>query len=219
MGANTPIADASVVLLDDRGAIQRGTITEPDGSFVLVAPKSGKYQLRVGAAGYSRQDSPEFELEDDQLEEIDVLLVSEAGSGPPGFDTRRSLGKGIFLTKADWDKYGSTGFTGILRFVPGVTIVALSNGGSSVRIKPDRGTAGARQYGEESGDCVPVLWVDGNWWGPIDGASNTGPDNVFLPADLAAIEIYNHASILPDQFNSGADAQNCGVVVVWRKRN
>ncbi len=64
-----------------------------------------------------------------------------------------------------------------------------------------------------------MLWVDGLWWGPIDQASSTGPDDVLLPSDLTAIEMYNHPSILPDQFNSGRDAEECGVVVVWRKRN
>ncbi len=218
MATNTPIADASVVLLDDRGRVQRGTLSEPDGSFVLVAPKSGKYQLRVGAAGYVTKNSTELELADDQLEEIDVLLVSETESGPPGFDTRRRLGKGIFLTPADWDKHGSTRFTDVFRFTPGVTVVPMGGSYSTIRIKPDRGTAGVRHVMEEGGACVPVLFVDGTWWGPIDEASGTGPDQVLLPADLVAIEIYNHPSVLPDQFDSGRDAQNCGVVVVWRKQ-
>ena len=55
-----------------------------------------------------------------------------------------------------------------------------------------------------------------DWWGGIDSASPTGPNGAFVPADIQGIEIYNHPSILPDQFDSGRDAL-CGVVVVWTK--
>ena len=53
--------------------------------------------------------------------------------------------------------------------------------------------------------------------------SNTGavagkPDGAFALGDIEAIEVYNHPSILPDQFNSGRDSL-CGVVVVWRKQS
>ena len=92
----------------------------------------------------------------------------------------------------------------------------------TLRIKAGRDfsqrNAGATQQGERADDCVPVLWVDGIWWGNIDQSSPNGPDGAFAPGDLEAIEIYNHPSILPDQFDSGRDSL-CGVVVVWTKRS
>ena len=224
-----PIADASVVLLDEQGRIQRGTLSDPDGSYVIVAPEGGKYVLRVGAAGYQTTDSPAFEVADDGVAELSILLASEGETGPPGFDYRRRLGEGQFLTRDDIEKAGSNRLTEVLRFVPGVTVVPLpadifrdpsevARGGrefQTVRVKPDRATAGVRHQGEADADCVPVLFVDGTWWGPIDGASDSGPDGKFVPSDVEAIEIYNHPSILPDQFNSGKEAQDCGVVVLW----
>ena len=245
MGSGEPVADASVVLLDDRGAIQRGTLSEPDGSFVIQAPGAGKYVLRVGAAGYGTKDSPEFEVEGNGIAEITVLLVSNTSTGPPGFDVRRSQGKGFFLTREDIENVSANQFTEVLRYVPGVTVVPLppsaetgrppsiagtgavdtqdsieiARGGragfNTVRIKPDRASAGARQVGEGPADCVPVLYVNGAWWGPLDESSDYGPDGKFVPSDIEAIEIYNHPSVLPDQFNSGKEAQECGVVVVW----
>jgi hypothetical protein len=232
-GTGAPIADASVVLLDNRDRVQRGTLSEPDGSFVIVAPEKGKYKLRVGAAGYKTSDSPEIELEDDVVEEISIMLTSEGETGPPGFDARRQRGEGEFLTREQIENSGATMFTDLLQFVPGVTLVPLpidprvvdrdevERGGRAgyrtVRIKPDRGNPGARQTLEPSLDCVPVLFVDGAWWGPVDEASDAGPDGKFVPSDIEAIEIYNHPSILPDQFNSGKEAMDCGVIVLWMK--
>jgi hypothetical protein len=246
-GSGTPVADASVVLLDDKEKIQRGTLTELDGSFTITAPKAGTYSLRVGAAGYNTTDAPQFELEDGQTSDIDILLASATETGPPGFAARRSRGEGEFLTREEIHQAGSGELTEVLRFVPGVTVVPLPQAGdnatrpptianqvprenirdsseaarggraayNTIRIKPDRATAGVRFSGEEAPDCVPVLWVDGQWWGPIDEASDGGIDGKFLPTDIEAIEIYNHPSILPDQFNSGKDAMDCGVVVLW----
>jgi hypothetical protein len=232
-GSGLPIADASVTLLDDRGRVQRGNLTEPDGSFVIVAPKKGKYTLRVGAAGYKTTDSPEIELKDDVVEEISIMLTSEGETGPPGFEARRQRGGGEFLTREQIENLGATMFTDLLQFVPGVDLVPLpidttlvdrdevERGGRAgyrtVRIKPDRGNPGARQTLEPSLDCVPVLFGDGAWWGPVDGASEAGPDGKFVPNNIEAIEIYNHPSVLPDQFNSGKEAMDCGVIVLWMK--
>jgi hypothetical protein len=203
--------------------------------------------LRVGAAGYETKDSPEFQVEGNGTAEITVLLISNtATGGPPGFDVRRSQGKGIFLTREDIENASASQFTEVLRYVPGVTVVPLppsantgrppsiaqtgagvdpqdsleiARGGragfNTIRIKPDRATAGVTHVGEGPADCVPVLYVNGAWWGPIDESGDSGPDGRFVPSDIEAIEIYNHPSVLPDQFNSGKEAQDCGVVVLW----
>jgi hypothetical protein len=236
MANGAPIADASVVLLDSRGRVQRGTLSDPDGSYVLVAPGKGKFKIRVGAAGYITKDSPDLELAENAEEQIDVVLVSDdPDAGPPGFNARMQRDEGEFLTRADIDASGTNVFTELLRYTSGVTIVplptrvagdSLSEEGRShldpasaytVRLKATRTPTGARQRLEATDDCVPVLWVDGLWWGPIDGASDRGPNGKLFPDEIEAVELYNHPSILPALFDSGADAQNCGVVVVWTR--
>lgn len=235
-GSGTSVADASVVLLDRKGRVQRGTLTEPDGSFLLVAPEEGEYTVRVGAAGYATKDSPPLRLESDQVAELDVLLIStDPAGGPPGFQQRMQAGEGEFLTREDIENSGAHLFTELLRFTPGVTVVPLPNPawrdsvleqeeqrrdfGSdfTIRLKTQRAQAGFRHRLEASEDCVPVLWVDGVWWGPVDEASERGPDPKLIPSDLEAIELYNHPSSLPQQFNSGREAEECGVVVVWTR--
>jgi len=136
---------------------------------------------------------------------------------------------------SDIDASGTNVFTELLRYTTGVTIVplpsrvsgdSLSEEGRShldpasaytVRLKATRAPTGARQRLEAADDCVPVLWVDGLWWGPIDGASDRGPNGRLFPVEIEAVELYNHPSILPAMFDSGTDAQNCGVVVVWKR--
>jgi len=254
------VVDASVILMDDDGRIQRGTLSEANGSFLLAAPEEGAYVVRIGAAGYLTIDTPELRLREGQTEELDVLLVLESSSaGPPlGFFERMGRGLGEFITQEEIEEQAYTIFTELLQFTPAVSVIPLpvsarmnapvdevallpvltrrsatdgsresreaARGGradlSTVRIKAGRDfrqrNVGAIQQGERADDCIPVLWVDGIWWGGIDTSSPTGPDGAFVPADIAGIEIYNHLSILPDQFNSGRDAQ-CGVIVVWTK--
>ena len=57
---------------------------------------------------------------------------------------------------------------------------------------------------------------NGIWWGNIDAASDYGPNGAITPGDVEAIEVYNHPSILPPQFDTGKETL-CGVIVVWRK--
>lgn len=246
-----PIADASVVLLDKNGRVQRGTLTELDGSFTLVAPDEGAYTVRVGAAGFETRDTPPLKLVREEARELEILLRSEGQSGPgAGFAERMKLGRGIFLTRDMIRERSATRFTDVLRFTAGVSVVPLPSGEhlsawtstpgfstsisvrdeavptgrqqyNTIRVKANADfknrNVGAVQHGEAADDCPPVLWVDGLWWGSIDDASPGGPDLALIPDNVEAIEIYNHPSILPDQFNSGPDAL-CGVVVVWTRR-
>jgi len=254
------IAEASVILMDDESRIQRGTLSEANGSFLLEAPAGGTFVLRVGAAGYLTSDIPQLKLRDEENEQFEILLVADSSSSgaPSEFFDRLQRGVGEFITREQIEDGSYTFFTELLHYTPAVRVVPLpastrmnaavdevallpvlkrrsaiedsrasleaARSGlsrlSTVRIKAGRDfkqrNVGAIQEGEPADDCVPVLWVDGLWWGGIDTASPTGPDGAFVPADILGIEIYNHPSILPDQFDSGRDAL-CGVVVVWTK--
>ena len=248
-----PIADASVVLMDSDGKIQRGTLTEPDGTFILVAPDEGLYTLRVGAASYAVQNTPPLSVLEGQEAQVDILLRSEdlPSGPPPGFAQRMARGEGQFITREQIDQSPGDRFTDIFQFTPAVAVVPMPagsrmnasestpgymtgysrrsdelSGGArqymTLRIKAGRDfknrVVGAVQQGEPVNECVPVIWVDGIWWGNIDRAGPDGPDGAFALGDIEAIEVYNHPSILPDQFNSGRDSL-CGVVIVWRKQS
>ena len=55
-GTGQPVPDASVILLDTKGEIQRGTLTDANGFYELLVPNPGRYTLRIGAAGYDTRD-------------------------------------------------------------------------------------------------------------------------------------------------------------------
>ena len=206
----TPLADVSVVILDGRGRVARGTLTETDGSFTLRAPENGKYGLRVGAPGFDVWDSPVLDLDTDDDLEQNVSLVPEGqGTGLGDFERRRVNDEGMFLTWPDFESKASPNFSDVFRNLPGVmwtqTGITLVTGHSGA----DR--AGARQAMEPSTDCSPVLYVDGVWWGKLKQVSTASlPSN-----ELAAIEIYQRNEV-PEEFRVNRDAL-CGVIVAWRK--
>jgi hypothetical protein len=219
--SNQPVADASVVLLDSKGEIRRGTLSEMDGFYTLPIPENGTYSIRVGGAGFLTWDSPPTKLRTDQVMELHVRLTSsQMGADPSDFHRRRNLGRGTFITAADVEERGGERFTDVLRNRRGMVVLPLprSSGYNTVRLLGSHigaENAGARQRLEGGSDCPPVLFVDGKWWGSIDEASDMGPDFALLPVTVAAIEVYNKADV-PEEFDTGQDAR-CGVIVVWRK--
>jgi hypothetical protein len=226
-----PIADASLVLLDDDGKIQRGTLSEPNGFYELPVPKPGKYTLRVGAAGYDARDMPPVECKADETLELDITIWAAGLSGAlQGFNARKEKGEGVFVTREELDEFGSSRFTEVMRNIPAVDVVPLpgNEGSHTVRVvggnfRTERiagvaqRAAAVQRVGEPDQDCPPVLWMDGKWWGSIDEADSAGPDAILLPPDIQGIEIYNHPSILPERFDTGRDSL-CGVIVVWTKQ-
>jgi len=128
-GTGEPIADASVVLLDRNGRVQRGTLTEPDGTFSLVAPEKGNYALRIGAMGFVTRDTPPLRIEGDDARPLEILLTPEDESGRlGGFAERMARGEGIFITREDINARSGNRFTDIMRFVPGVSVIPLPEG-------------------------------------------------------------------------------------------
>ncbi len=210
-----PIADVSVVLLDGAGRVQRGILTEVDGTFTLSAPAAGRYTIRCGAFGYETKDSPPLKLEKGTSHELTMVLYSEDRSWPPpDFYQRMNLGEGVFLTPEDIEARGGSRFTDLLRHLPGVQVVLY--GRRDALGTP--GVGGAMEYFTVRLRGLPVLFVDGIWWGSINDASDLGPDGAFAPGDIAAVEIYRHPSIVPEVFNIGRDIEG-GVIVVWRRRS
>lgn len=73
--ADTPVAGAMVVLVDDRNERRAGAVTGSDGWFRVPAPEPGRYRLRVERIGYRATDSRPLELS--AGEEIHFDLVTE----------------------------------------------------------------------------------------------------------------------------------------------
>jgi hypothetical protein len=63
----TPLLEALIVLLDDRGQERARTITSPTGGFELRAPAAGRYHIRVQRIGQRGWEAPHFDLALNQI--------------------------------------------------------------------------------------------------------------------------------------------------------
>ena len=98
-----PLLDASVVLLDSRGEIKRGWLTDVDGVYQLMAPEPGRYTIRAGGPGLETWDSPPIQLDAGQELLMEIRLVPEGFySGLAEFERRRDAYE-------DWSSRGVDG--------------------------------------------------------------------------------------------------------------
>ena len=63
----TPLAEALILLLDDRGQERARTITTPTGGFDLRASGAGRYRLRILRIGQRGWETPPFDLAVEQI--------------------------------------------------------------------------------------------------------------------------------------------------------
>jgi hypothetical protein len=144
----------------------------------------------------------------------------------PAFERRRKSTEGLFLSEAEILELTGNRFTYLFEHVGADRVIPLSrvtgnashSGFFTIRLEgANMGKeVGARQYMEPGDDCQPELFVNGNRWGPIDEASETGPDLALLPDKLIGIEVYK-PTVVPEELASRVEAQWCGVVVAWEK--
>ncbi len=215
-----PIPDATVLLINEAGIVQKMTLTDSEGSYQLDVPQPGRYSLRVDAAGFNTTNVDPFlaragrtmNLDVDiwSLTELEPVVVTAEeqpfAPGPlEGFYERMERGRGQFITQTEIEQKGAARFTDIFRLVPGVSVVPQGRYQHyTVRIK------GVARMG---GDCPPVLWVDDSRWGSIDAGD--GPDRELFPSEIRGVEIYTPSTV-PAEFATGDSM--CGVIVVWTKR-
>lgn len=186
--------------------------THDDGTFELSGLPAGTQSLEVRYVGYvpkrvavdlvsdrTRSVSVTLDQRIDALEQVTVYgKASKRRSDITGFLQRRRAGIGHFLTREDITKLGPFQFTDILRWVPGIELLAKSN--FDYTILATRAT-GMLHHG-----CEPVIYMDGARI--ADGVQING---VLRPADIAGIEIYAGPSETPPQYSDG----NCGSILIW----
>jgi Carboxypeptidase regulatory-like domain/TonB-dependent Receptor Plug Domain len=229
-----PVGHAVVALLGTRDT----AVTTGDGHFVLRTATPGTYMVSVLGLGLRPErfvatlsQRPERDLLISMDRSIPVLATvttttDPARSGQTGFDKRRAMGVGQFLTYDQIQSKHAAAFTQLLQTLGGVSVTSSS-------LQPGGATTGSRG----PGSCVSYI-VDGvpqlqlmehtvdN--GPIGGES---PDNLIDVSQVGAVEVYSSAE-RPAEFQSsqehpvlpgaplprvGLDRQQCALVVVWTK--
>jgi hypothetical protein len=207
--AGAPVANARVGLMGSSAA----TMTKANGEFVLDSLPAGTQALVVRQLGYSPTEVP-VELSSrtparvtvklgvlvPQLSPVEVTSRREEGLQKVGFlDRKRTSAGGYFITGEDLERRKPIRFTDVLRTTPGLRVTEM-NGQAMI----------ASTRSAQGSGCVTVF-VDGAPWQQLDPGDL---DTFVQPNEVAAIEVYNGASI-PGQFTT--PGSNCSAVVVWTK--
>jgi len=194
-----------------------------DGTFRVWGIPAGHHSLEVRMLGYSTGMIP-FDIASGANLVLPVTLVpvaltldtvtvsSLAGLTPAmrGFEDRRARGTGRFFTRKEIRRMQARSFTDILRRAPGIQIQSVNSlfgRGDAVRSQRTGGVMGTRA-------CPMLFYING---APFPLSQDLTINHYLSPDDVEAVEVYNGASEIPPQFNSGMFNARCGVVVVWTR--
>ncbi len=195
--------------------------TGPNGRFRITRLPAGEYLLVVKRVGYRPVSGVIDVAASDTLRvsytlaevprEVTTLgpvVVTEPSNSErlAGFDSRRKLGVGQFLTLDQINKANTVYTTELMRKF------------TSVNVSPDNSSVitqyyalSAREGGNPSmGACPMQVYLDQV---PLPTPFNL--DLLPTPKDLYGIEVYAGAATIPPQFNGFN--RGCGVILVWTK--
>lgn len=209
----TGLADVSVTVL---GPAARGAVTDVVGRFALPAIEVGPVRLRFERLGYATTTATAdvragtttlveatMAMEAIELDGVDVTV----GGGPTfletnGFYRRSRRGFGQQLTRTALDELRMLEISDAIRRVPGIRLSYDPYNASRVIGRIDR------RPGVDGRGCALTVY--------IDGVRTLDPNLNQVPADwLIAMEVYRGADI-PARFRT---SENCGVVLLWTRRD
>lgn len=219
-----PIPFADIWLMrDNRVLADRYVPADSAGRFSIQADGEGRYALYIRRLGYASSVALLGGLGQTDSLTVTIRLAPLAVTLPEatvrghrtrrdlllsGFDRRRELGLGAFLTYDEIQQRGAPPLPDLLREIPGVTV----NGhGTRVEVEMSRASVDLRR-------CQPLIYMDGQLVShSSDAPSTVGELLSGTPgAALEAVEVYRGRSELPAEF-SNPDAR-CGAIVVWTHR-
>jgi len=203
-----PLASVEITIV--AGELTRGrTTTDREGRFDLGPFERGAYSLKVRRLGYQQRTIPMELGPPENATALDVVLlpvaeeldeVHVAASLPPsklrGFYERSRQNRTFarFLTQDQIQKLSPGAASELLRTVPGVRLASNQSGGNVIRIR----------------GCQPMVWVDDQ---RVPGAEL---DDLIVPSDIAAIEVYASSAGIPAQYLDRGN-RLCGLILVWTK--
>lgn len=207
----SPVAAATVRL----PALGVTGLTSEDGRFSLDRLPAGRYEIRVRHVGHGvHADSVRvragrsvrlgLRISRDPVRvaplEVEVAGTRSLQLEAEGFYDRRQRGHGTYITREQLQEWDLSHLSEALRRVQGFRL-----SGPPVR----RHVHASRDFraATRSGPCSTQFIVNGQPQSLPNGI------DTFLPADVAALELYEAAAQLPTRFN--ARSASCGAVVIW----
>jgi hypothetical protein len=213
--SGTPVADVEV----SSPLAARAARTDTAGAFVLGGLPAGKVALRMRRLAYAPV-SMELEVPARDTtwisvtlsvvaQQLNAVVVQEDAQRVRwlrGFDERRRLGIGRFVSRQDIESRQPLLLSDMLRNMPGMEIRPTTNIGVAGRnaLRFTRGNVPGR-------DCPPQYFVDGI------RATGLNIDDV-LPTDIEGVELYPGILGVPAEFGNPRGNVNCGTVLIWTKR-
>jgi len=184
---------------DERGAWTLAGV--PSGTRILEARAPGYHPVRRAVDIVEGAPPVRIALSTEQMV-LDTLrvVVSAPNLRRSGFEERRRLGIGRFLTSEDIARRGLWNTSELIATVPGLHVERSPDGGTVLSM---RGTFAER--------CSPAVVLNGQVM------QNLEPDDVdtlVSPKEIAAVEVYTESQV-PPQFQVALGG--CGSIVIWTK--
>lgn len=230
------VAGAFVSLLDPDERIPRSAVSDSAGRFLLLAPRAGRYRVRVEHPGFFvvltstlplvAGQTIEFDLRLHRrqyaLDPITVVAAAPVDGPLSGFYQRKAKGWGVFITRDEIVKRGAMRLQELFHGIPDVSVRRISDLESTIRMGTEfsRTNIGPLSLGETGTPevagiaalpCSPIMYVDGMEFGRVDDVMNQ-----VSPGEVEGIEVYRRAGEVPPQY--GGIYAHCGVILVWTRR-
>lgn len=209
-----PLANARVALEGSDAA----ATTNDRGEFALSGVPSGSQTLIARALGFVPERRAVHLLTGHAPNEVVVRLTSLKlfldtirvtatrvyASDDNGFEGRKRAGQGHYIDRAQIERQHATAASDLLRMIPRVEVMASGAGffGHVVAF---------RKPFTFEGYCRPDLYVDGF----LFPSGDMEIDDMVIPDDIEAIEVYTKPGLAPAQFTN--NMSGCGSIVVWTR--
>lgn len=202
-----PVANAQVSIIDGPQ-----TRTNERGEFTLVDAPAGTRMLEVRALGYYPTrihvdvvaGAPPVLVALPTLRAVldTVKIVASRLSSPDagGFDRRKRMGVGHFLTPDDVARFSPIVTSDLFRLVPGMSIQLDSTGEKLIKLK-----------GSFEAWCDPSIFINDH---NMSFLTLDQLDTWVHPGEVKGIEIYRENTV-PAQFQVGLNG--CGSIAIWTK--
>jgi hypothetical protein len=221
-------------------AAARSTTTNARGAYALQVDRSGSYVLEVRALGFSSASRALRLGSGDTLQvnftlapvpqELEPIVVTEAEPLPTGimrgFEERRRLGFGRFLTRDMLAERDHDTVAGILRGIAGMRMVrrptdcgggfSAATGRGIAAVELSKGTGGLVTCSGKPmpAGCYMSVYVDGvRIWAP--GSVDPPDFDRMRNNQYEGVEIYRGPAELPIQYQGTGAA--CGAILLWSR--
>ena len=197
---NRPVAGATVSV-----AGSASTRTDSLGRWVLSGAPAGTRVLQVRAVGYfPSRTTVDFTSSDRSIqtslsnmkEVLDTVRVrADRIASANGFNDRRRMGQGRYLTAEDIERRQPIETSDLFRSMSGVQMYS-----DTIFVR-----------GGVDDQCQPGVYINGMYFWTLTASEI---DLFVKPKEISGIEVYTGASA-PPQFQQGLSG--CGSIVIWTK--